>query len=99
MQQNVELAKRVLKYLRKNIEMTIKRDSNLKYQVKKLSKAVKLCHYLLTSPELGYKNVMLEHYFDNNKSVDFYISDIDLSIELEGPAHFYANTGERIESL
>ena len=53
--------------------MTIKRDSGMKYQVKKLSKAVKLCHYLLTSPELGYRNVMLEYYFDTNKSVDFYI--------------------------
>ena len=71
----------------------------MKYQVKKLSKAVKLCHYLLTSPELGYRNVMIEYYFEANKSVDFYISEIDLAIELEGPAHFYANTGERIISL
>ena len=57
--QNVESAKCVLKYLRKNIEMTIKRDSNLKYQVKKLSKAVKLCHYLLIANRNAIEHVLL----------------------------------------
>ena len=62
--------------------------------MKRLSKAIKLCHYLLTSPELGYKNVQFEYFYETNKSVDLYIHEIDLAIELDGPAHFFATMEE-----
>lgn len=54
---------------------------------------------MLTSPEIGFKKISLEHYIDANKSVDLYVHDIDLAIEVDGPVHFYANTKERITRL
>ena len=54
---------------------------------------------MLTSPELGYKHVDLECYLETNKSVDMYIHDIGLAIEMDGPPHYFSNTGERKVSL
>ena len=36
---------------------------------------------------------------ESNKSVDLYIHDINLAIEMDGPPHFFSNTGERKVSL
>ena len=77
-----------------NFELITKQRSTLLHHVKRLSKAIKLCHYLLTSPELGYKNVQFEYFYETNKSVDLYIHEIDLAIELDGPAHFFATMEE-----
>lgn len=75
------------------------KQTSLTYNLSKLSKGAKFCHYLLTSPEIGFKKISLEHYIDANKSVDLYVHDIDLAIEVDGPVHFYANTKERITRL
>ena len=88
-----------MSYYKKNFDLINTRQSAMKYQVKKLPKAGKLMHYLLTSPELGYKRVELECYLETNKSVDAYIHDIGLAIELDGPPHFFSNTGEHKISL
>ena len=60
-----------------------------------MSKGIKLLLYLLTSPELGYQKVSIEHQISEAKSVDLYIEEKDLSIEWDGPVHYFANTGER----
>ena len=85
--------------MQKNFELINERENRTKFQVNKLSKSIKFCHYLLTSPELGYKNVDLECYLEANKSVDLYIHDIGLAIEMDGPPHYFSNTGERKLSL
>ena len=96
---NRDLAEQVIEHMHKNFELILERESKIKFQVNKLSKSIKLCHYLLTSPELGYKHVDLECYLETNKSVDIYIHDIGLAIEMDGPPHYFSNTGERKNSL
>lgn len=71
----------------------------MNYGVIRLSKATKFTHYLLTSPELGYKRVEMEANLEANKSADIYIHDIGLSIENDGPPHYFSNTGKRKVSL
>ena len=51
---NIEHAQKVLDYLSTNFVAILHRHNSLYYGVTKFSKAVKFCHYLLTSPELGY---------------------------------------------
>lgn len=60
-----------------------------------MSKGVKFCHYLLTSPELGYTKVEVEYFLEKSKATDIYIHDVDLCIEIDGPPHYFSNTGER----
>ena len=56
-------------------------------------------YYLLTSPELGYSKVELEYKFEQAKTIDLYIHDVELAIEIDGPVHYWVNTGERDESI
>ena len=78
----------------KNILLTSERNSSLRYDVKSIAKSVKLMHYLLTSPEIGFKRVSFEYFFEKSKSVDLYVHEVDLPIEMDGPAHFFSNTGD-----
>ena len=55
-------------------------------------------YYILTSPELGYKQVEVEKYYHIGYT-DLYIHDIDLAIELDGPNHYFNNSKKRIISL
>ena len=41
----------------------------------------------------------LEKYIEANKSLDMYINEIDLAIEIDGPTHFFARSGERIKTV
>ena len=68
------------------------------FSLVKLGKGVKTLYYLLTSPELGYKQLSIEYFVNPTKSVDIYIHDIDLAIECDGPVHYFS-TGEYKENL
>ena len=51
-------------------------------------------YYLLTSPEIGYREVEFEKPYHLGYA-DLYIHDIQLAIELDGPAHFFNNSNKR----
>ena len=61
MKLNVEKALQVQAYLRRSFEESAYREAKLRFEVKHLSKAVKCCHYILSSPELGYKRIEHEY--------------------------------------
>ena len=78
-----------------NFQLGQEYHTSLQYSLSKMSKGVKFCHYLLTSPELGYTKVEVEYFLEKNKATDIYIHDVDLCIEIDGPPHYFSNTGER----
>jgi hypothetical protein len=55
-----------------------------------LSKAHLFCFHLLTSKEVGYKDVHMEVPILNGLTyADIYIKEIDLAIMVDGPSHYY----------
>ena len=63
-----------------------------------LSKSHKFMYYLLTSPELGYKQVEVERPY-NGGHADLYIHDIDVAIELDGPNHYFNQSDKRLMTV
>jgi len=99
-QENATYARLVLEHFAQNLEQTLQRLKQSRYNISRLPKSVLLTHYLLTSPELGYRKVQIEPMIGPEKQVvDIYVDDIGLAIDLDGPVHFTGNTGERIVKL
>ena len=73
-------------------------DTRANYQISNNSEEIlsvyqKLIYYLLTYPEIGFKDVRIEKKFemkdDQDITVDLYIPEIDMIIEIDGPCHYY----------
>jgi len=47
-----------------------------------------MIYYLLTSPELGYKNVEIEKVTSRLTSCDIFIPEANIILEINGPAHY-----------
>ena len=57
-----------------------------------LSKAHKFCFHLITSKEIGYKDVFMEvPILKGITYADIYIKEIDLVIMIQGPVHFFSD--------
>ena len=57
-----------------------------------LSKAHKFCFHLITSKEIGYKDVFMEvPILKGITYADIYIKEIDLVIMIQGPNHFFSD--------
>ena len=55
-----------------------------------VSKSHRLCYHLLTSKEIGYKDVHMEVPILNGLTyADIYVRDINLVIMVNGPNHYY----------
>ena len=86
----------MLEYFDQSFNEVLHRVRHSRYNVARLPKSVLFLHYLLTSPELGYNRVHFEHmYGTEDQTVDLYVEDIKLAIDVDGPVHFFAGTGER----
>ena len=78
--------------------MDLKDFENLRGSQLSLSKSHKFMYYLLTSPELGYKQVEVERPY-NGGHADLYIHDIDVAIELDGPNHYFNQLDKRLMTV
>lgn len=57
-----------------------------------LSKAHKFCFHLITSKEIGYKDVFMEvPILKGITYADIYIKEIDLVIMVNGPVHYFVD--------
>ena len=66
------------------------REHFIRQKQVKISKAHRLVYYLLTSKELGYKDVHIEVPILNHISnADLYIGELNLVVNVDGPSHFY----------
>jgi len=99
MKMNEELLDGELLALVNKVEKNFIDHSLLTIQDVNLSKSQKWLHQMLMSPEIGYKYVEIEKIIHNSQggelcSVDFYLPENDLVIEVNGPVHYIFGTSD-----
>ena len=62
---------------------------NFQLAKKQVSSAHKLIYFMLTSTEIGFRDVRIEHQFSDTETCDIYVPEANLIIEIDGPTHFF----------
>ncbi len=47
-----------------------------------------MIYYLLTSPEVGFKKIEIEKITSRHATCDIYIPEVNVILEINGPAHY-----------